>query len=49
MATLFALPILRERVLSHTEGGALLTQRAIWKFHLPLAGTTLLDACWCIR
>ncbi len=41
-ATLFALPILRERVLSHFETGATLTQRAIWKFHLPLAGTTLL-------
>ncbi|GIV07777.1 MAG: hypothetical protein KatS3mg017_0979 [Fimbriimonadales bacterium] len=42
VATLFALPILRERVLTHTEEGARLTQRAIWKFHLPLAGTTLL-------
>jgi hypothetical protein len=42
VATLFALPILRERVLSHAEGGVSLTQRAIWKFHLPLAGTTLL-------
>ncbi len=42
VATLFALPILRERVLSHHEGVTPLTQRAIWKFHLPLAGTTLL-------
>lgn len=42
VATLFALPILRERVLSHRETGAPLSQRAIWRFHLPLAGTTLL-------
>ncbi|GIV06970.1 MAG: hypothetical protein KatS3mg017_0172 [Fimbriimonadales bacterium] len=42
VATLFALSILRERVLSHREDGVLLSQRAIWKFHLPLAGTTLL-------
>ncbi|MFN7016407.1 MAG: hypothetical protein ACK4P5_04460, partial [Fimbriimonadales bacterium] len=41
-ATLFALPILRERVLGRYESGAPLSQRAIWKFHLPLAGTTLL-------
>lgn len=41
-ATLFALPVLRERVLPHHEKGAPLTQRAIWKFHLPLAGTTLM-------
>ncbi|MCS6918614.1 MAG: hypothetical protein NZM28_02460, partial [Fimbriimonadales bacterium] len=41
VATLFALPILRERVLSHHETGTTLSQRAIWKFHLPLAGTTL--------
>ncbi|MCS6919094.1 MAG: hypothetical protein NZM28_04935 [Fimbriimonadales bacterium] len=41
-ATLFAMPILRERVLSCSEGDARLSQRAIWKFHLPLAGTTLL-------
>ncbi|MCX7993315.1 MAG: hypothetical protein N2651_06560 [Fimbriimonadales bacterium] len=42
VATLFALPILRERVLSHYEAGAPLSQRAVWRFHLPLAGTTLL-------
>ncbi|MCS7191327.1 MAG: hypothetical protein NZ843_06980 [Fimbriimonadales bacterium] len=42
VATLFALPILRERVLSHHETGTPLSQRAIWRFHLPLAGTTLL-------
>lgn len=42
MATLFAVPILRARVLSHAEGEVRLTQRALWKFHLPLAGTTLL-------
>ncbi|MDW8106947.1 MAG: hypothetical protein RMK45_05655 [Armatimonadota bacterium] len=41
VATLFALPLLRERVLSHAEATTL-SQRAIWKFHLPLAGTTLL-------
>ncbi len=41
-ATLFALPMLREQVLSRYESGAPLSQRAIWKFHLPLAGTTLL-------
>jgi hypothetical protein len=42
VATLFALPVLRERVLPHHEATPPLTQRAIWRFHLPLAGTTLL-------
>lgn len=42
VATLFALPVLRERVLPHREAKPTLTQRAIWRFHLPLAGTTLL-------
>jgi hypothetical protein len=42
VATLFVLPILRERVMRHHEDGAPLSQRAIWKFHAPLAGTTLL-------
>ncbi|MCS7301754.1 MAG: hypothetical protein NZ556_09410 [Fimbriimonadales bacterium] len=42
VATRFALPLLRERVLNHREEGAPLSQRAIWRFHLPLAGTTLL-------
>ena len=42
VATVFALPVLRERVLPHREATPPLTQRAIWRFHLPLAGTTLL-------
>lgn len=42
VATVFALPVLRERVLPHHETTPPLTQRAIGRFHLPLAGTTLL-------
>lgn len=42
VATVFALPALRERVLPHHETTPPLTQRAIGRFHLPLAGTTLL-------
>lgn len=42
VATVFALPVLRERVLPHRETTPPLTQRAIGRFHLPLAGTTLL-------
>ncbi len=42
VATLFAMPVLRMRVLPHHESGAPLRQHAIWRFHLPLAGTTLL-------
>lgn len=42
VATVFALPVLRERVLPHCETTPPLTQRAIGRFHLPLAGTTLL-------
>jgi hypothetical protein len=42
VATLFALPVLRERVLPHHEATSPPTQRAIGRFHLPLAGTTLL-------
>ncbi len=40
--TLFALPIVREKVLSHISPEAPPTQRDIWRFHLPLAATTVL-------
>jgi hypothetical protein len=41
--TLFALPIIRRDVLPIADaGGAPLTQRGIFKFHAPLAATTLL-------
>ena len=40
--TLFALPVVRAKVLSHVSGEAPPTQREIWKFHLPLAATTVL-------
>ncbi len=42
--TLFARPILRRDVLSLASptGEPLLTQHAIWRFHAPLAATTLL-------
>jgi len=42
VTTLFVLPILRERVLPHHDTEPVPTQRAIWRFHLPLAGTSLL-------
>jgi hypothetical protein len=42
VTTLFAYPVLRERVLTVHEESPTLTLRAIWRFHLPLALTTLL-------
>ncbi len=41
--TMFALPIARQHLLGrHTPDTVPLTQRAIWRFHMPLAATTLL-------
>ncbi len=42
VTTLFVMPILRERVLCHSDTEPVPTQGAIWRFHLPLAGTSLL-------
>ncbi len=42
VTTLFVYPVLRERVLTVHEESPTLTLRAIWRFHLPLALTTLL-------
>lgn len=40
--TLFALPLLREEIPRLPKREEPLTEQAIWKFHLPLATTTLL-------
>ena len=40
--TLFALPVVRAKVLSVVSNQAPPTQRDIWNFHLPLAATTVL-------
>jgi hypothetical protein len=41
--TLFALPLVRRRITDHTDHSLVpLTQSAIWRFHAPLAATTLL-------
>ncbi|MER3402314.1 MAG: hypothetical protein C4337_03205 [Armatimonadota bacterium] len=40
--TLFAYPLLRQHVLPHCEETPPPAQSAIWRFHLPLALTTLL-------
>ena len=40
--TWFALPVVRARVLPNRAAAEPLTQAAIWKFHLPLAATTVL-------
>ncbi len=42
VTTLFALPILRERVLPVADTEPVPSQRAIARFHAPLAGTSLL-------
>lgn len=42
VTTLFAYPILRQRVFLHFEDTPPPTLSAIWRFHLPLALTTLL-------
>ncbi len=40
--TLFALPLVRQEILHLPERAEPLTAQAIWKFHTPLAATTLL-------
>ena len=41
--TLFALPLVRSRITDHTDRSTPpLTQAAIWRFHAPLAASTLL-------
>ncbi|NLI00808.1 MAG: hypothetical protein GX446_15105 [Chthonomonadales bacterium] len=42
-STLFARSVLRDHVpAEHESGSETLTQRAIWRYHMPLAATTLL-------